>query len=419
MAFKFNALSNGDVEISLTGVIGGNIWTDDPNPCTASRVRGELAKNPNAKQINCLVDSDGGDVWEGLGIYQALLEHPARVSVTIGARAISCGSLIAMAGDEISMHETSKMLIHNPWTIAMGDAEDFEARAKDLRNLEESFASAYAARTGMSDVAVRELMNEDRLMGAEEAKEKGFCTDVRKSPKKPKAMSEEEIRSEVTRMRTRAQASVSALRIAAMSPQQTITEPPAPTAPEANSSKEKTMNIALIVAALGLSEGASETDVLNAISGLKSAKETLAKCEAKLGASGNEIVISVGVLKDKSEVLASTRSELEALKAKIEADRVAAEATEKDRIVAQLVSEGKAVGEEMTTWLNAKSLDDLRMHAKFAKPVIPGTPEATVRENDPTALALTDREKTEARELSMTDTEYLASKREVQAKYGA
>jgi hypothetical protein len=211
--------------------------------------------------------------------------------------------------------------------------------------------------------------------------------------------------------------SATALRVAAMSPQQPITEPPAPTAPEANSSKDKTMNFALIVAALGLSEGANETDALNAINGLKSARDTLTKCEAKLGSSGNEAVIAVGVLKDQSEALASTKAELEALNAKIEADRVAAEKSEKDRIVAQLVSEGKAVGEEMTTWLNAKSLDDLRMHAKFAKAVIPGTPESSVCEADPTALALTEREKTEARELNMTDAEYLESKKIVSAKY--
>lgn len=223
MAFEFKAQANGIVDISLTGVIGNDFWSDQP--CTAKMVRGELAKVPGASQINCFVDSDGGDVWEGLGIYQALLEHPARVSVTIGARAISCGSLIAMAGDEISMHETSKMLVHNPWTSMVGDAADFEARAKDLRNLEGSFSAAYAARTGMQVEEVSALMAEDRLMGADEALEKGFCTDIRKSPKKPKALSDEDIRSEVTRIRTRAQASAMALRIAAMSPQQPTQSP--------------------------------------------------------------------------------------------------------------------------------------------------------------------------------------------------
>lgn len=179
------------------------------------------------------------------------------------------------------------------------------------------------------------------------------------------------------------------------------------------------MDPKVFLAALGLPEGATVDQVTEFAVARAAAEKSLAKLHEAIGATGNEAVIAVGVLRDNTEVLAKTREELTALKAQIETDKAKAEADEKSRIISSLVAEGKASAgnEEEMGWLQAKSLDDLRMHAKFAKPVIPGTPNAAPREADPTALALTDREKAEAKELNMSEADYLQAKKDAQAKY--
>ena len=181
------------------------------------------------------------------------------------------------------------------------------------------------------------------------------------------------------------------------------------------------MDPKVLLAALGLPEGATAEQVTDFAIAKASAEKSLAKLHEEIGETGEKAVLAVRALKTNVETLEKTREELSALQAKVEADKQAADNAERDRIINGLVADGKASAgdEEQMTWLRAKSLDDLRMHARFAKPMLPGSPEGAPREADPTALALTDREKAEAKELGMSEADYLAAKREVQAKYGA
>lgn len=182
MAIK--AERKGDsLEIEMVGVVGTG-WSDDP--ITAKGLRAQLRGSPNVALINVHLNSIGGFVDEGLEIYQSLADHPARVVIDIGAQAVSCASLIAMAGDEIIMRETSLFLPHNPWRIALGDYRAFEKNAAELKMMAGVFAGAYSARTGKGVEEIRALMDEDRYMDAEEAKMWGFCTEVKPSKKKPK-----------------------------------------------------------------------------------------------------------------------------------------------------------------------------------------------------------------------------------------
>lgn len=320
MAFKFNAAANGVVDIEITGVIGDDWWSD--NPCTSDMVRAELKKVPNATLIRVFVDSDGGDVWHGFGIYQALSEHPARVEVTIGARAQSCASVIAMAGDTIVMPDISKMCAHNPWTRFEGTADELEKRAKDLRSLEDSIVDIYVARTGMSESDIRALMNEDRLMGAKEALDKGFCTELRKPKQKVSALSDSELLS--ARQELRAMAARRAISAHAAKP---TDQPPAPSAPDATSTKEKAMNFALVVAALGLTEGATEIDVATSINGLKSANGEREKLFEALGAKSTDDALGrIKGYREKAE-------RLDAIEVEREQERQAAKAAKKAALI--------------------------------------------------------------------------------------
>jgi ATP-dependent Clp protease protease subunit len=297
--FSYKMLSASELELNITGVIGDG-WDD--NAVTAKAVRKALSEGKNAKRIVVNVDSSGGSFFDGLAIYQMLQEHPATVEAVIGARAASAASIVAMSGDTITMHETSTMLVHPIWTIAIGNAAELRKAAEDLDMLSESAVKAYAARTGMSAEAVRSLMAENRFMSAEEAQKFGFCTDVRKAKRKEeKAMSEQQIHAEIDAMRTRATASAAALRVAAMAPE---TTEPGPAAPESSiaqppavpveTGKTHTMaQLAVILAALGLTEGTADADVLSAITNLKASASASDKLISALGAKTADEAIGV------------------------------------------------------------------------------------------------------------------------------
>jgi ATP-dependent protease ClpP protease subunit len=181
MAIK--AERKGDsADIEMFGVVGDG-WADDA--ITARAVKRKLKEIGDVAVLNATISSIGGYVDEGLEIYQMFEDHPAHVVMTVGAQAISCGSLIAIAGDERIFHASSLWLNHNPWSIAMGDYQTFEKKAADLKVMANVFADAYAARSTKTKEEIVALMNEDRFMDADEALAWGFCTKIKEGKKKP------------------------------------------------------------------------------------------------------------------------------------------------------------------------------------------------------------------------------------------
>ena len=291
-AFAYKLDANGDLQMTIAGVIGDG-WAAPDSCTTADAMRAALKSAPKAQNIKVDIESMGGDYFQGLAMYQMLQEHPATVNVSIGACAASSASLIAMAGDTISMHETSTMLVHNPWSICLGDANEMRKCAADLDLLTGTAVSAYAARTGMEPDAVASLMNEDRLMTADECKKAGFCTDVRPAKTKTSALSDTEVKAAVAKIRADAHSRLAATRAAASDPQPApaapppIEPPPAPPrvpeqpkAPVAESpqlplptpkampvraQKDTAMNLAAILALLALDAGATENEAVSAI----------------------------------------------------------------------------------------------------------------------------------------------------------
>lgn len=361
-ALTYQLAAGGTLEISMVGTIGDG-WSEDP--ITAKGVRKALDSSKNVQSIKAHIDSSGGNFFEGLAIYQMLQEHPADVEITIGARAASAASLIAMAGDSISMHETSTMLVHPVWTIAMGNAAELRKVADEIDQLSESAVTAYAARTGMDAKAMRSLMAEDRFMSATEAKKLGFATHIRKAKdNKQSSISEPEVRDEIENMRTHAQASAAALRVAAMSPQQPTQTQPAPSAPVNN--EEQHMNLAVILAALSLSEGATEAQVLTSINGLKASAEAGTKTLSLLGAkSFDEAQGTIAALNSAKEQGAKDAAELKSLREK-------SEQSERDGIVAKLEAEGKVTPAQKKDLLPTLSLAGLKAFAATAPKVLTG-----------------------------------------------
>ncbi|MEN9317360.1 MAG: hypothetical protein RIS35_3753 [Pseudomonadota bacterium] len=131
-----------------------------------------------AKTLNVEINSPGGDMFAGLSIYNALRASGKEVVVTVMGVAASAASLIAMAGDRIVMPKNTFLMIHNPWTVAAGNADALRETADTLDKFGASLRATYATRTGMSEDELDPLLAKDTWLTADEALEKGFATEV-------------------------------------------------------------------------------------------------------------------------------------------------------------------------------------------------------------------------------------------------
>lgn len=132
----------------------------------------------NANNITLSINSPGGDVFAGIAIYNALRNSGKNVTVRVLGVAASAASLIAMAGNKIVMPENSFLMVHNPWTFAMGNAEELRDTADVLDKIGASLTATYVARTGQSEEDVKKLLAEETWLSAEDAVAMGFADEV-------------------------------------------------------------------------------------------------------------------------------------------------------------------------------------------------------------------------------------------------
>jgi ATP-dependent protease ClpP protease subunit len=186
----FNAVRNGNtVEISILDVIGYDYWTG--GGVTSKAIKRELDANKDATTIKVIINSPGGDVYEGVAIHSMLNRHGATIEVEVIGIAASIASVIAMAGSSIVMHEGSMMMIHPAWTIAMGNKADFATAAEFLGKVDSSILSIYKTRTGRDEADIKTMVDAETWMTAAEAVSEKFATAVvpakSAAPKKAKA----------------------------------------------------------------------------------------------------------------------------------------------------------------------------------------------------------------------------------------
>ena len=163
-------------EITIFDEIGG-----DSNIVTTLSIEEQLKKMGKIDELLVRINSPGGDVSEGIGIFHVLKNFDAKIVCRIEGIAASAASLIAMAGDRIEMCTGTFLLIHEPHAETIGTSSELTALASDLEKMTKSFAEIYALRSGQSEDFVEQLMAEDRLMSAEEALSLGFCDEIIKN----------------------------------------------------------------------------------------------------------------------------------------------------------------------------------------------------------------------------------------------
>lgn len=168
------AASEKVAEILIYDVIGKDFWGDG---VTAARVKQDLDALGDVSDINVRINSPGGNVFDGIAIFNLLKQHKAQVHVQIDGFALSAASLIAMAGDLITMGEGAMMMIHNPWTLAIGDANAMRKTADVLEKITGQFVDIYAARSDTKAEEIRTFMDSETWFTAAEAVEHGFADE--------------------------------------------------------------------------------------------------------------------------------------------------------------------------------------------------------------------------------------------------
>lgn len=171
-------------ELDIDGVIGFDWWASEEEQNTKEQMRAQLKEIQaiSADKIVVNISSLGGDVDHGLAIHDLLASNSAEVETHVTGMTASAATIIAQAGDTRSMSDNALYLVHRAWTMGMGNANDFEALAKDLNKLDDRISNIYAKRSDKKQTEFMSLMNEANGDGiwisAEEAKEFGLIDTI-------------------------------------------------------------------------------------------------------------------------------------------------------------------------------------------------------------------------------------------------
>ncbi len=168
--------------INIYGDITSWAW-EEFGEMSAVNLSKQLETLGDVDQIDIFINSYGGEVAEGLAIYNALRRHKAKIRTVCDGFACSIASVIFMAGDERIMNEASLLMIHNAWTWTTGNAEELRKQADDLEKITQASVEAYKAHSNLSEKEIKALMDAETWILPQEALEYGFATSINKTEK--------------------------------------------------------------------------------------------------------------------------------------------------------------------------------------------------------------------------------------------
>lgn len=158
----------------LSGEISDETWYGDE--VTPKLFKDEL--NAGEGDITVWLNSPGGDVFAAAQIYNMLRDYKGNVTIKIDGLAASAASVIAMAGNAVLVSPVAMMMIHNPATLAVGNAKDMERAIAMLNEVKESILNAYEGKTGLSRVKLSHMMDDETWFNAKKAVELGFADRI-------------------------------------------------------------------------------------------------------------------------------------------------------------------------------------------------------------------------------------------------
>ena len=164
-----------------------SIWSDGVTP---KQFREELYAEDG--DVTIWINSPGGNVFAAAEVYTMIRDYPGTVTVKIDAIAASAASVVAMAGERVMMSPVAMIMVHDPMTIAMGNARAMEKAITTLNEVKESIINAYVAKTGLSRNKVAKLMTDETWLNAKKAVELGFADEIMFAEKKNEPEPEEQ-----------------------------------------------------------------------------------------------------------------------------------------------------------------------------------------------------------------------------------
>ena len=171
----WNWSENEDERIlRIDGVIAEEPWIDDE--ITPKQFKSELMSGSG--DITLWINSPGGDVFAASQIYNMLMDYKGNVTVKIDGLAASAASVIAMAGTRVLMSPVSQIMVHNPMTVAIGNAEEMSKAIDMLSEIKESIINAYELKTNLPRDEISKMMDSETWMNARKAVELGFADEI-------------------------------------------------------------------------------------------------------------------------------------------------------------------------------------------------------------------------------------------------
>ena len=175
-----------EADINIFGDITSWAW-EEFGEVSANMLSKQLEEMGNVKTINVHISSYGGEVKEGLAIYNALKNHKAKVKTYCDGFACSIASVIFMAGDERIMSKSSLLMIHNAWMFTSGNANELRKQADDLDKMTQASVNAYMEHVSISEKELKELLDNESWLDYEQCLEMGFATSIVGESKSEKA----------------------------------------------------------------------------------------------------------------------------------------------------------------------------------------------------------------------------------------
>jgi ATP-dependent Clp protease, protease subunit len=172
--FQARATANKRAEIQFYGDVGPSEWGMIDEKAFADALKGM----GDVEVIDLRINSAGGSAFSGVAIYNQLMRHPARIEVTIDGLAASIASVVAMAGDSVTMGAGTQMMIHDASVFSWGNAAELRRNADLLDSISGDLAAIYARRTGRPVGELRDLMKAETWFTAEEAFKAGLADTV-------------------------------------------------------------------------------------------------------------------------------------------------------------------------------------------------------------------------------------------------
>ncbi|MED1603047.1 Clp protease ClpP [Alkalihalophilus marmarensis] len=165
-------LTSKSADLYIYGEIVDNTdWKWDESDVMPEDVLNALNQVNELDELNIYVNSPGGSVFAGLAIYNMLSRNKAKKKVYIDGVAASIASVIALAGDEVYMPSNAFLMIHNPWTLAIGNAKDLRKVADDLDQISKGALAVYKDNLveGVEEATIQTMLDNETWLNAEEA----------------------------------------------------------------------------------------------------------------------------------------------------------------------------------------------------------------------------------------------------------